>query len=147
MKGEMLKIDIFVWTEVQKLNSRTWMILLNAYHSIDGEIQGNLLFSAHFQCAAAQVVKFCCVAVSWICTSAGRIEKNTKKNFSADHLTLLNVKQGVSQGPDEANLKILNQEMAKCKQKHEQEKQKEKNKFAKMFAWWYSQELFHLAQG
>jgi len=44
------------------------------------------------------------------------------------------LKQGVSQGPDEANLKILNQEMAKCKQKHEQEKQKEKNKFAKMFA-------------
>ena len=43
--------------------------------------------------------------------------------------------QGVSQGPDETNLKILNQEMAKCKQRYEQEKQKEKNKFAKMFAW------------
>jgi len=44
------------------------------------------------------------------------------------------LKQGVSQGPDETNLKILNQEMAKCKQRYEQEKQKEKNKFAKMFA-------------
>jgi len=44
------------------------------------------------------------------------------------------LKQGVSQGPDEANLKILNQEMAKCKQRYDQEKQKEKNKFAKMFA-------------
>lgn len=44
------------------------------------------------------------------------------------------LQQGVAQDPDEANLKILNQEMAKCKQRHEQEKQKEKNKFAKMFA-------------
>jgi len=44
------------------------------------------------------------------------------------------LKEGVAQGPDEANLKILNQEMAKCKQRHEQEKQKERNKFAKMFA-------------
>jgi len=44
------------------------------------------------------------------------------------------LKQGVGQDPDESNLKILNQEMAKCKQRYEQQKQKEKNKFAKMFA-------------
>lgn len=44
------------------------------------------------------------------------------------------LKKGVSQDPDEADLKLLNQEMAKCKRGHEQEKQKEKNKFAKMFA-------------
>jgi len=44
------------------------------------------------------------------------------------------LKQGVGQDPDETNLKILNQEMAKCKQRYEQQKQKEKNKFAKMFA-------------
>merc|ERR1712087_714525 len=57
--------------------------------------------------------------------------KNSKAYFR-EALEVL--KKGVGQDPDEANLKILNQEMAKCKQKYEQEKQKEKNKFAKMFA-------------
>jgi len=54
-----------------------------------------------------------------------------KKEFK-DALTTL--KEGISQDPDESNLKILNSEYAKCKQRHEQEKQKQKNQFAKMFA-------------
>jgi len=43
------------------------------------------------------------------------------------------LKKGVAQDPDEANLKILNQEMAKCMKRHEEEKRKEQNKYAKLF--------------